>query len=214
MLGLIAIIAIQRAVQKILISVFLSREFKHDETNQAWWSGKWGGRGLGAHAMSQPFREWIVKTVELQLWTGDMILGHFLQLILTPVLLIPFADRLHATSECHLLCSGIWADSYRPHSAVLVPALLFWNQLTHSPFAVWLRPSKQIRAPLYSFKQKRQRRNIVSSFLRRRLDPGHSRLHIGHQVRPTVHPLSRDSCCINCITYASFLPPLSLATRR
>jgi 1,3-beta-glucan synthase len=27
---------------------------------------------------------------------------------------------------------------------------------------VWLRPSKQIRAPLYSVKQKRQRRWIVS----------------------------------------------------
>jgi 1,3-beta-glucan synthase len=171
-LGLIAIIAIQRAVQKILISVFLSREFKNDETNQAWWSGKWGGRGLGAHAMSQPFREWIVKTIELQLWTGDMILGHFLQLILTPVLLIPFADRLHATSKCHLLCSRIWADSYRPHSAVLVPAMPnVFLESAHSLFAVWLRPSKQIRAPLYSFKQKRQRRNIVRSFPRRRLDP-------------------------------------------
>ena len=103
MLALIAIIAIQRAIQKILVSVFLSREFKHDETNQAWWSGKWGGRGLGAHAMSQPFREWIVKTVELQFWTGDILLGHVLQLILTPVLLIPFADRIHATSECRFL---------------------------------------------------------------------------------------------------------------
>ncbi|KAG8702002.1 1,3-beta-D-glucan synthase, partial [Ceratobasidium sp. 394] len=37
-LGLIAIIAIQRAIHKILISVFISREFKHDETNRAWWT--------------------------------------------------------------------------------------------------------------------------------------------------------------------------------
>lgn len=29
---------------------------------------------------------------------------------------------------------------------------------------VWLRPSKQIRAPLYSLKQKKQRRWIVSIF--------------------------------------------------
>lgn len=29
---------------------------------------------------------------------------------------------------------------------------------------VWLRPSKQIRAPLYSLKQKKQRRWIVSVF--------------------------------------------------
>lgn len=32
----------------------------------------------------------------------------------------------------------------------------------HDLLKVWLRPSKQIRAPLYSIKQKRQRRMIVS----------------------------------------------------
>ncbi|TFK45980.1 1,3-beta-glucan synthase [Heliocybe sulcata] len=65
-LGLIAVIAIQRAVYKILISVFLSRKFKHDETNRAWWTGKWYGRGLGHHVMLQPAREFVVKMVELK----------------------------------------------------------------------------------------------------------------------------------------------------
>lgn len=36
---MIASMAIQRAVFKILISCFLSRELKHDETNRAWWTG-------------------------------------------------------------------------------------------------------------------------------------------------------------------------------
>ena len=103
MIGLIAIIAIQRLIQKFLIAVCLTREFKHDETNQAWWSGQWGGRGFGAYAMSQPAREYLVKIVEMQLWTGDMILGHVLLLLLTPMMLVPFADRLHATSECFVL---------------------------------------------------------------------------------------------------------------
>ncbi|EPT03223.1 hypothetical protein FOMPIDRAFT_78799 [Fomitopsis schrenkii] len=127
-LGLIAVIYIQRAIHKVLISVFLSREFKHDETNRAWWTGKWYGRGLGAHAMSQPAREYIVKIIELSLWSSDFLTGHFLLLILTPPLLIPYVDRGHAT-------------------------MLFW-----------LRPSKQIRAPLYSIKQKRQRRWIVIKY--------------------------------------------------
>ncbi|KAH8833782.1 1,3-beta-glucan synthase [Flagelloscypha sp. PMI_526] len=118
-LGLIAVIAIQRAVHKILIAVFLSREFKHDETNRAWWTGRWYGRGLGAHAMSQPAREFVVKIIELSLWSSDLLLGHFLLFMLTPAVLVPWMDRLHAT-------------------------LLFW-----------LRPSKQIRAPLFSVKQKR-----------------------------------------------------------
>ena len=98
-LGVIAIIAIQRAIQKLLIAFFITREFKHDETNQAWWTGKWIGRGFGAHAMSQPAREFLVKIVELSLWSGDMLLAHFLLLILTPPVLIPYVDRVHATSE-------------------------------------------------------------------------------------------------------------------
>lgn len=84
----------------MLISVFLSREFKHDETNRAWWTGKWYGRGLGAHAMSQPAREYIVKIIELSLWSSDFLTGHFLLLILTPPLLIPYVDRGHATMLC------------------------------------------------------------------------------------------------------------------
>ncbi|TFK75742.1 1,3-beta-glucan synthase [Pluteus cervinus] len=127
-LGLIAVMAIQRAIHKILIAVFLSREFKHDETNRAWWTGRWYGRGLGAHAMSQPAREFIVKIIELSLWSSDLILGHVLLFMLTPPVLIPYFDRFHAT-------------------------ILFW-----------LRPSKQIRAPLYSIKQKRQRRWIIIKY--------------------------------------------------
>lgn len=102
-LGLIAVIHVQRAIFKVLISVFLSREFKHDETNRAWWTGKWYGRGLGAHAMSQPAREFVVKIIELSLWSGDILLGHFLLFLLAPPLLIPYFDRLHATLLCKSL---------------------------------------------------------------------------------------------------------------
>ena len=97
MLGMIAVIFIERAIHKILISVFLSREFKHDETNRAWWTGKWYGRGLGAHAMSQPAREFIVKVIELSLWSSDILLGHFLLFMLAIPLLVPYIDRIHAT---------------------------------------------------------------------------------------------------------------------
>ncbi|KAF8921305.1 1,3-beta-glucan synthase [Mucidula mucida] len=127
-LGIISVIAVQRAIQKILIAVFLTREFKHDETNRAWWTGKWYGRGLGTSAMSQPAREFIVKIVEMSLWSSDFLLAHLLLMILTPPLLIPFINSLHST-------------------------MLFW-----------LRPSKQIRPPLFSTKQKRQRRWIVIKY--------------------------------------------------
>ena len=142
MLGVITIIAIQRAIHKVLIAVFLSREFKHDETNRAWWTGKWYGRGLGASAMSQPAREFIVKIVEMSLWSSDFLLGHILLIILTPPTLIPFFDKLHSTMLCKMM-----------------PCYL---SIPTDIFLVWLRPSKQIRPPLFSTKQKRQRRWIVS----------------------------------------------------
>ena len=99
-LGIISIIAIQRAIQKILISVFLTREYKHDETNRAWWSGKWHGRGFGSSALSQPAREYIVKIVEMSLWSSDFLLGHVLMIILTPPTLIPFVDKFHSMMMC------------------------------------------------------------------------------------------------------------------
>jgi hypothetical protein len=102
-LGVITIVAIQRAIQKILIAVFLTREFKHDETNRAWWTGKWYGRGLGTSAMSQPAREFIVKIVEMSLWSSDFLLGHILLIILTPPTLIPFFDKLHSTMLCEII---------------------------------------------------------------------------------------------------------------
>ena len=104
-LGLICVIYVQRAVHKILISVFLSREFKHDETNRAWWTGKWYGRGLGNYAMSQPAREYIVKIIELSLWSSDFLACHVLLFILTPPILIPFVDRLHSMLLCEYCLS-------------------------------------------------------------------------------------------------------------
>ncbi|KAK6996033.1 glycosyltransferase family 48 protein, partial [Favolaschia claudopus] len=127
-LGLVTVIAIQRAVHKVMVSVFLSREFKHDETNRAWWTGKWYGRGLGAHVMSQPAREFIVKIIEMSLWCSDLLLGHLLLFLLTPPMLVPWADKGHAMA-------------------------LFW-----------LRPSQQIRAPVYYSKQKKQRRWIMIKY--------------------------------------------------
>ena len=100
MLGIISIVAIQRAVQKILIAVFLSRELKTDETNIAWWSGKWYGRGLGSSALSQPAREYVVKIVEMSLWTSDFLLAHILLVVMTPPMFIPFVDKLHSTMMC------------------------------------------------------------------------------------------------------------------
>ncbi|GAC76596.1 1,3-beta-glucan synthase [Moesziomyces antarcticus T-34] len=128
-LGIIAVIAIQRAIFKILIALVLSRELKHDETNRAWWTGRWYGRGLGGHAFSQPAREFVVKIIEMSLFSADFITAHILLFGLSLPCLIPYFDKLHSTA-------------------------LFW-----------LRPSKQIHAPIFSLRQRKQRRSIVWRYL-------------------------------------------------
>ncbi|CAG8607253.1 16819_t:CDS:2 [Funneliformis mosseae] len=96
-LGMICLAAIQNFVFKLMITIFLSREFKHDETNRAWWTGKWLGRGLGISVATQPFREYICKIVEMSLFATDFILGHVLLFMLVPFCLIPRIDKIHST---------------------------------------------------------------------------------------------------------------------
>ncbi|KAF3942106.1 hypothetical protein ABW19_dt0205026 [Dactylella cylindrospora] len=126
MMGMVAVTAIQRFIYKLLITFTLTREFKTDASNIAFWSGKW--YGLGLHAISQPLRELLCKTTEMGFFATDCILGHFLLFLQFPIIMIPFADRFHSV-------------------------ILFW-----------LRPSKQIRPPIYSSKVSKLRKRRVIRF--------------------------------------------------
>ncbi|KAF2758287.1 1,3-beta-glucan synthase [Pseudovirgaria hyperparasitica] len=124
LLGMIAVTAIQRWFYKLIISLALTREFKADSANIAFWSGKW--YAMGWHTISQPGREFLCKITELGMFAADFVLGHVLLFMLTPALLLPYIDKLHSI-------------------------MLFW-----------LRPSRQIRPPIYSLKQtKLRKRRIV-----------------------------------------------------
>lgn len=45
LLGMIAVVSIQRWFFKLIISLALTREFKTDQSNLAFWNGKWYGLG-------------------------------------------------------------------------------------------------------------------------------------------------------------------------
>jgi 1,3-beta-glucan synthase len=83
---------------------------------------------MGAHAISQPGREFLCKIIELSLFAADFILSHVLLFLLLPALCIPLVDRWHSV-------------------------ILFW-----------LRPSRQIRPPIFSMKQNRLRKRIVRRY--------------------------------------------------
>ncbi|KAK7744346.1 1,3-beta-D-glucan synthase [Diatrype stigma] len=123
LIGMIAVVAIQRFIFKLIVSLALTREMKTDMSNIAFWTGKW--YSMGWHSMSQPAREFLCKITELSMFAADFILGHFLLFFMLPVILIPQVDKLHSI-------------------------MLFW-----------LRPSRQIRPPIYSLKQSKLRRRRV-----------------------------------------------------
>ncbi|KAK6423984.1 1,3-beta-D-glucan synthase [Elasticomyces elasticus] len=123
LLGMIAVVAIQRFIFKLIICLALTREFRADTSNIAWWTGKW--YSMGWHSMSQPGREFLCKITEMGFFAGDFILGHFILFLMLPCLLVPYIDKFHSV-------------------------MLFW-----------LRPSRQIRPPIYSLKQSRLRKRRV-----------------------------------------------------
>ncbi|ORY60728.1 1,3-beta-glucan synthase component-domain-containing protein [Pseudomassariella vexata] len=123
MIGMIAVVAVQRWVFKIIISLALTREFKTDQSNIAFWTGKW--YSMGWHSVSQPARELLCKITELSMFAADFVLGHIILFMMLPIILIPQVDKLHSM-------------------------MLFW-----------LRPSRQIRPPIYSMKQSKLRRRRV-----------------------------------------------------
>ncbi|TAQ85822.1 hypothetical protein B7494_g5835 [Chlorociboria aeruginascens] len=123
LLGMIAATAIQRLVYKLIIALALTREFKNDTSNIAFWTGKW--YSMGWHSVSQPAREFLCKITELGMFAGDFVLGHMLLFLMLPVIVIPQVDKVHSI-------------------------MLFW-----------LRPSRQIRPPIYSMKQSKLRKRRV-----------------------------------------------------
>lgn len=92
--GMIAVLAIQRFILKLIVSLALTREFKTDQSNIAFWTGKW--YSMGWHSMSQPAREFLCKITELGFFAADFLLGHTLLFFMLPIVVLPKADMLHS----------------------------------------------------------------------------------------------------------------------
>jgi len=96
LLGVITCMLAQRLICKLLIAFCVSREFRADNANRAWWTGKWYGSQLGYMAWTQPAREYLVKIVENEMFGGDFLLGHLLLFLHLPLLIIPKIDQWHS----------------------------------------------------------------------------------------------------------------------
>ncbi|KAI8055780.1 1,3-beta-glucan synthase component-domain-containing protein [Syncephalis plumigaleata] len=94
-LGVMAMVTIQRAVFALMTTFLLTREYDQDASNLAWWTGKWRGRGLGWGGILQPLREYCCKIVESSLFAVDFIAGHFILFVLSLFCLVPWMDRWH-----------------------------------------------------------------------------------------------------------------------
>ncbi|CAI8508963.1 unnamed protein product [Hanseniaspora opuntiae] len=128
LIGQITCIFCQRLIFIAMSSWLLTREFKNDHANSAFWTGRWYGSGMGGSAWTQPTREFTAKVIEMSEFAADFILGHLLLFCQLPLVLMPFIDKFHSI-------------------------MLFW-----------LKPSRQIRAPIYSLKQSRLRKRMVKKY--------------------------------------------------
>ncbi|EDO18789.1 hypothetical protein Kpol_1028p64 [Vanderwaltozyma polyspora DSM 70294] len=81
---------------KLVTILFLTREFKNNKSNIAWWTGKWYNTGMGWAVILQPIREYTVKVMESSYFAGDFYLGHILLFLQTPFVLTPFIDYWHS----------------------------------------------------------------------------------------------------------------------
>ena len=143
LLGMISVVAIQRFVFKLIITLALTREFKTDHSNIAFWTGKW--YSMGWHSVSQPAREYLCKITELSMFAADFVLGHIILFMMFPVIMIPQVDKLHSMMLFWL----------RPRYVSSLDCSVFFGDMTDMP------SSRQIRPPIYSMKQTKLRRRRV-----------------------------------------------------
>ena len=93
----IVILRVHSFLLKVVYVLVLTKEYDGDEANSAWWSGQWSYKEFGWCLLTQPFRELIVKTVELCMFGYDFVLIHFLLNAMAPLTLLPFVDRVHTS---------------------------------------------------------------------------------------------------------------------
>ena len=108
--GMIAVMALQRFLIKLIVSVALTREFKTDQSNIAFWTGKW--YSMGWHSVSQPAREYLCKITELSMFAADFVLGHWLLFLMMPFISIPKIDMLHSMMLFWLRPRYVYPRSY------------------------------------------------------------------------------------------------------
>lgn len=128
--GLVSILSIHNCL-KGLIYLFLSKEVGEDSPNYSWWSGKWVTSGLGVLILTQPIREYAVKVIEQIQFAYDFILTHCLLLAITPILFVPFIDKLHTMS---LFWSKHTKASY--HSPILSQRIKWKRNWSISRYAM------------------------------------------------------------------------------
>jgi 1,3-beta-glucan synthase len=174
-LGLIASFSIQRLVFKLLIAIFLSREIGHDGTNRGWWTGNWRGRNV-----SQTCRLFMARNTSLTKgifisvifsWVAMVsILPIMYQIYISCVNIMFFSAFTQPFREfvCKIVeLSMFTTDFIIGHMVlfILSPFTLvpYIDQL-HSMMLFWLRPRKQIRRPIMSWTQRKQRRRIAVTY--------------------------------------------------
>ncbi|CAH6719405.1 1,3-beta-glucan synthase component Fks3p [[Candida] jaroonii] len=94
LLGLVTIVMTHKIMAGV-VYLFISKEMSHDTINHTWYSGRWFKQNFGLLYFTQPFREFIIKNIEMICFGYDFLICHLLLFSIVPVLIIPYIDKSH-----------------------------------------------------------------------------------------------------------------------
>lgn len=95
-LGFALCTMIQRFFLFFLGTFMVSREYRDDAVNWAWWLGQWFSARLLFWVFVQPFRELCCKTAEMLYFAADLVIGHLVFFIQLPIVFVPLANLWHS----------------------------------------------------------------------------------------------------------------------
>lgn len=78
-----------------MVTIMLSREFRNEAADHAWWSGDWIKAGFRWRILSQPLREGVCKFIEMEHFVADLFVGHVIFYLQIPILVIPLSNTWH-----------------------------------------------------------------------------------------------------------------------
>lgn len=198
LLLLITVINMHIFLFKIITITLLTKEYKNNKSNLAWWSGHWYNTGIGWAIILQPLREYLVKILESSFFAGDFFLTHFLLYLQTPFVLIPYFDYWHSITLFWLKPTFIIQDTRiyskkqkRKRNSIIWRYFLLYFILLITMLALLIAPffAKKYLVPPQDYFKNTVLHDLIQPSVQNNNDTGPNAPSTILRTTPTLEPL-------------------------